>query len=143
MEKLINSFSLHHKLIEDSLFVKDLQLSQLRLLKDEEVPWVLLVPRRENLSEIMDLDEKDQKELISEIAFVSKMMKINFAPDKINIGALGNIVPQLHIHIIARYNNDRAWPGSIWGTATTKKLSQESLLNLFAERIASINSIKN
>ena len=93
----------------------DLDLCTLRLLKDPQNPWLMLVPKRAGMTEIHQLSPEDQQTLITEIAFASKLLEEEFAPDKINVGALGNIVSTLHIHVIARYETDRAWPGPIWG----------------------------
>ena len=108
-----------------SIFIKDMKLSQLRLLKDGDLDWFLLIPRKENMIDWSDLTLEDQSILCSEITEVSNLLKAAVAPDKINVGSLGNMVPQLHIHIIARYKNDRAWPAAIWGTQSIKDFDQE------------------
>lgn len=109
-------FSLHPKLEEDSILLGKLELCQVRLLADSDHPWVLLVPVKENIKEIHELNESEQVTLIKEISKVSKAFEVLFNPDKINVGALGNMVAQLHVHVICRYHGDRSWPGSIWGT---------------------------
>lgn len=98
-----------------TLFITELQLCNVYLQNEVRFPWVVLVPKVEDAKEIIDLGEEDQKQLMSEIAFVSHVMKQIFVPDKLNIGALGNIVSQLHVHVIARYTDDLAWPGPVWG----------------------------
>ena len=109
-------FSLHPQLEKDSILLGKLSLCQVRLLADSDHPWVLLVPVKENIKEIHELTEDEQVTLIKEISKVSKAFEVLFNPDKINVGALGNMVPQLHVHIICRFQGDRSWPGAIWGT---------------------------
>lgn len=111
-------FDLNPILERDSLLVRDLELCQLRLIKDGELDWFILVPKRNNISEIFELSSDDQALLLSEINLVSKGLDAAVSPDKINIAAIGNMVAQLHIHIIARFKNDRAWPATVWGTTT-------------------------
>lgn len=112
------AFKLHPRLNADLIHLGDLKLSRVMLLPDPENPWIVLIPRREDIRELYELSDEDQKTLLSEINLFSKIMVKEFNPDKLNIGALGNMVPQLHIHIICRYEGDRAWPGSIWGIST-------------------------
>lgn len=109
-------FSLDSRLAVDSLAVADLPLSSLRLMRDSRFPWLLLVPRRPDLVEIVDLAEAEQAILMREIALASEALKAETECDKLNIGALGNIVSQLHVHVIARREGDAAWPGPVWGS---------------------------
>ncbi|MAX67319.1 MAG: hypothetical protein CME66_10330 [Halobacteriovoraceae bacterium] len=111
------------QLQNDSLYIYDLELSQVRLIPDAENTWFLLIPRQENIIEWIDLDLGDQIQLTKEIDFVSRLVRDQTRPDKLNIASLGNLVPQLHIHIIARYKNDRAWPNPIWGTQSTQSFN--------------------
>ncbi|MDA0999355.1 MAG: HIT family protein [bacterium] len=108
-------FELHPRLAQDTEFIAALPLSHLLLMRDARYPWLILVPARQGLKEVHDLAEEERARLIEEIADVSKLLERLFAPDKINIGALGNLVPQLHIHVIARRAGDAAWPGPVWG----------------------------
>lgn len=108
------------RILNDSVYIKELQLSQLRLYKDGDLDWFLLVPRVDGVQDWDDLDVSLQMQLTEEINYVCKLLRKYGTPDKINIGSLGNMVPQMHIHIIARKNNDRAWPGAIWGTKSKK-----------------------
>lgn len=98
----------------DSAFLLDLELCQVRLHHNAAFPWILLIPQRESLVEVIDLTPADQQTLIKEISLSSHVMRDLFHPTKLNIANLGNIVSQLHIHIIARYDKDKAWPGPIW-----------------------------
>lgn len=111
-------FKLHPQLEKDTIFVANLDVCQLRLMNDSRFLWLVLVPRIENAIELHDLPLFEQGEIFNEITTISKLIK-NFGHfDKINIGALGNIVSQLHIHIIGRKINDAAWPGPVWGNGT-------------------------
>ena len=108
-------FELHTQLVADTLPVGQFRLSLLRLHKDATYPWLVLVPKRENMREIFHLSEDDQLQLMRESSHLSEVMTSIFAPTKMNIAAIGNIIPQLHIHHVARYDDDAAWPRSIWG----------------------------
>ncbi len=108
------SFLLHPRLAADSLFIGDMKLSQLRLMNDQRFLWLLLAPRRADLSELIDLNVQERGVLMEEIAAVSSFLRARGA-EKINVGALGNIVRQLHIHVVARIIGDEAWPGPVWG----------------------------
>lgn len=111
----MTSFALNPRLEGDSLFVADLPLSSVRLMKDANYPWLLLVPRKSDLVEIIDLDDRDQVQLMREIALASTALRNATECEKLNVGALGNQVSQLHVHVIARFRNDSAWPGPVWG----------------------------
>jgi diadenosine tetraphosphate (Ap4A) HIT family hydrolase len=93
-------------------------------LPDSDNPWVVLVPEVADLVEWHDLAEQEQRQLAKEIGIVSRWLKLEFQAFKINVGSLGNKVPQLHIHVIARYENDKAWPGPIWGSSPGKDLNK-------------------
>jgi diadenosine tetraphosphate (Ap4A) HIT family hydrolase len=94
-------------------------------MKDSNYPWFILVPDREDITEIHQLDETDQQQLITESSVLSRMIDKQFNADKINIAALGNLVPQLHIHHIVRYKNDAAWPAPVWGKLPAKAYTEE------------------
>ncbi|ALV29881.1 HIT domain-containing protein [Pannonibacter phragmitetus] len=113
-------FDLNPRLEGDSLHVTDLPLCAVRLMKDANYPWVLLVPRHSDLIEIIDLSEEDRLQLMREIARVSEALRAITACEKLNVGALGNMVSQLHLHIIARFHEDPAWPGPVWGAVPAK-----------------------
>jgi diadenosine tetraphosphate (Ap4A) HIT family hydrolase len=115
------SFSLDPRLAADTIEIGDLELSRLLLMDDARYLWLVLAPRHENLSEIIHLGETDRAILMEEIAAVSRAL-IGFAGvDKINVGALGNIVSQLHIHVVARSKGDAAWPGPVWGAGVMQR----------------------
>ncbi|CAM5297193.1 HIT domain protein OS=Afipia felis OX=1035 GN=BN961_04095 PE=4 SV=1 [Afipia felis] len=111
------SWSLHPQLAEDTFEVGDLPLSRVLIIKDSNYPWLLLVPRRAGASDLIDLDEKEQAQLTTETHRVSRALREITRPDKLNIAALGNVVAQLHVHIIARRMSDVAWPRPVWGVA--------------------------
>ncbi len=106
---------LDDQLEQDSFAIVDLPLSSVRLLNDVRYPWLLLIPRVADVSEIHDLDEQAQLLLTREITKSSLVLTDLFMPTKINVGALGNIVTQLHIHVIARFDSDHTWPNPVWG----------------------------
>ncbi|MBS0530203.1 MAG: HIT family protein [Proteobacteria bacterium] len=108
-------WSLHPQLQKDTIDIGDLPLSRVLVIKDANYPWLLLVPRRSGASEIIDLDEVEQAQLMTETARVARALKDITQCDKLNIAALGNAVPQLHVHIIARRTTDAAWPRPVWG----------------------------
>ena len=111
------SFSLHPRLLGESVFVRDLQLSRLVLMNNKRFPWLLLVPRLPEIAEIVDLSDEDQRVLWGEIARISKLLRDLFHPDKLNVATIGNLVPQLHVHLIARFRTDEAWPKPTFGFA--------------------------
>lgn len=113
------------QILNDTVAVCELPLCYVRLLKDPELDWFVLVPKKENLVEIIDMQLEDQMLLTEEIDLVASTLKKETGCDKLNIANLGNIVSQLHIHIIARYQSDRAWPGPVWGTQTSGEFNEE------------------
>jgi diadenosine tetraphosphate (Ap4A) HIT family hydrolase len=110
-------WSLHPQLADDTVTIGDLALARVLVANDANWPWLILVPRRRDVREIIDLDEADQALLMTEIARVSRALKAVTACHKLNIAAIGNVVPQLHVHVVARREGDASWPKPIWGTA--------------------------
>lgn len=108
-------FDINPRLEGDSVYLADLELCAVRLMKDANYPWLLMVPRRADLIEIIDLDQADRTLLMNEICAVSAALKTATDSEKLNVGALGNQVSQLHVHIIARFRDDAAWPNPVWG----------------------------
>lgn len=108
-------FSLHPQLAQDTLFVTDLRLCRVLLMNEARYPWFILVPRRAGIREIHELSPADRKQLWQESHEVSQALMQMFQPDKLNIASLGNMVPQLHVHHIARLQADAAWPAPVWG----------------------------
>lgn len=126
-------FVLHTQLAKDCITLGDLPLSRVLLLNDANYPWLVLVPRREETIELFELPRIDQQQLLDEIAQVSAAMAGHFRADKMNVAALGNIVPQLHVHIIARFTNDVAWPKPVWGFAPAQPYTDDALQTRIAE----------
>lgn len=123
-------FSLHPTLASDTCQIVDLPLSRVLLMKDKGFPWLILVPKREDIKEIHELTPDDRAVLIEEISLASTILAKLFTPVKINVGALGNIVPQLHVHVIARFETDRAWPGPVWGSTPKEPYSENELASI-------------
>lgn len=113
-------FQLHPQLEKDTIAIKDLKLCRLLLMNNCFYPWLILVPRKPDLVEITDLSSDDQVNLMVEIDLVARLMQKIFNPDKLNIATLGNVVAQLHIHLIARFRNDRTFPKPIWVDSHSK-----------------------
>ena len=95
-------------------YINDLKLCSVRLIDNQKFPWIILIPKRKNITDISELNSKDQLLLMNEIVYCSRMMKKVFKTSKLNVEKIGNVVPQLHIHIIARYKKDSSWPLSVW-----------------------------
>jgi len=123
----MGDFVLDKRLDGDTVHVCDLELSEVRLMKDSRYEWVVLVPMVADAEEVFDLSNSDYNTLNEEIKKVASALKQEFNPTKINIGALGNIVRQLHIHIICRNDGDYAWPGPVWGSGEAVPYSEPSL----------------
>ena len=126
-EAVTSDFVLDTRLAADSVLIADGSLSQIRLMNDDRFPWVVLVPRVPNASEWIDLDGAQQRLLLAEINQISQHLKQKPNVSKINIGALGNIVRQLHVHLIGRNENDAAWPGPVWGSGKAQRFDPEVL----------------
>jgi diadenosine tetraphosphate (Ap4A) HIT family hydrolase len=112
--------TIHPQLMQDCQLLGKFTLCHLLLMRDANYPWCILVPDRDDVSEIHQLSEPDQQQLLRESSLLSVAMESAFSPDKLNIAALGNVVPQLHLHHIARYRSDAAWPAPVWGRVPAK-----------------------
>lgn len=132
----MNAFILDARLAADTIFVADWSLSHVLLMNDARYPWLILVPRVANATEIFELSAEDRATLMEEVARVSEGLKKLRACAKINAGALGNLVPQLHVHIVARSPGDAAWPGPVWGNGTSIPYSDDAARSL-VERLRS------
>lgn len=126
----MQGFTLDERLKRDSVAVANLGLCQLRLMKDKRWPWLLAVPQRADVTEIFELAPLDQTMLTFELNEVARVLADVTGADKINVAAIGNIVRQLHIHIVARFEDDANWPGPIWGYGTPEEASAEELEDL-------------
>ena len=126
------SWILNPQLANDTGLIGDLPLSQVRVMHDANYPWLLLVPRRAGVGEIIDLDPADRVQLMGEIADAGRALKSVTQCDKLNIAAIGNVVPQLHVHIVARRRDDAAWPRPVWGAAPPRAYAPAALDALIA-----------
>ncbi|WP_375750677.1 HIT domain-containing protein [Vibrio sp. HN007] len=119
------SFTLHPRLQLTSTLIGELPLCSVLLCKDNSVPWVILVPKVEGIRELYQLPIENQHQYLIESQYVCKAMEHLFSPDKMNIATIGNLVPQLHVHHVARYVSDDAWPGTIWENTSGVDRSEE------------------
>ncbi len=134
-------FTLHPRLETDCIVMGDFPLSRLLLMNDSRYPWFILVPRRADISEIYHLGEAEQQQLQRESVSLGQGIMESFGGDKLNVAALGNLVPQLHIHHIVRYRDDATWPGPVWGVGISVPYTAEQL-DVVRERIRQIEAIE-
>ena len=130
-------FELDPQLASDCITIKSLALSELLLMNDANYPWLILVPRVAGATELIDLGQSEQQQLLKEIDKVSKALRTLFSPDKLNIAALGNMVKQLHVHCIARHHKDPSWPKPVWGQVPPQRYPDVAL----AERITQLRKM--
>jgi diadenosine tetraphosphate (Ap4A) HIT family hydrolase len=119
-------WSLHPQLAKDTVMACDLALSRVLAMNDAEFPWLILVPRRTGVSDIIDLGD-EQAILMEELSLISHVLKDETKCDKLNVAAIGNLVPQLHVHIVARRKDDPLWPKPIWGIAPLRTLEAAAM----------------
>ena len=122
---------INKKFLKSSFYITDLKLCSIRLFDNEKFPWIILIPKRKGIIDITGLNSKDQMILMQEIVYCSKIMKKVFKTKKLNVEKIGNVIPQLHIHIIARFNNDISWPLSVWVVQSNSysKTKKQNTLN--------------
>ena len=132
----MNKWHLDSRLADDTAPVTDLPLCEVRLMDDANHPWLVLVPKVVDAVELIDLTPSQRTLLNAEIAIASRALKTLFKPDKLNVAALGNLVPQLHVHVIARFHDDIAWPRPVWGAADARPYEPEELI----ERVTALNA---
>lgn len=123
----MSDFLLHPQLLTDSHPVCELALCSVRLMDDARFPWLILVPRQPFLRELMDLAAEDQLTLLKEVNRAGRVLQRLYPADKLNVAALGNVVPQLHVHVIARRRDDEAWPRPVWGVGTARPYAPDRL----------------
>lgn len=140
---LIANYQLDPRIENSSYRLLDLPLCEVRLKDNANFPWVILIPRCNNITEIIDLTTEQQNQLIRELSLASKVMTEVYQPDKLNVGALGNIVPQLHIHIVARYETDPLWPHGVWQAATPEFLYEKHKLVQTIELLSNHFQVNN
>lgn len=122
------AFELDPRLATDTHPVAHWPLCELRLMDDALYPWLVLVPRRAGVRELIDLDAGDRQQLSAEVDRAAQLLRTAFRPDKLNVAALGNVVAQLHVHVIARFGTDPAWPAPVWGKVEAQPYSPEALV---------------
>jgi len=132
----MTAFELDKRLEGDSVPVADLPLSTVRLMNERSWPWLILVPRQPGLIELIDLDAADRARLMEEIARAAGALRALYRPDKLNVAALGNVVSQLHVHVIARFRSDPAWPRPIWNVKPALEPYESAALSKEVRRIA-------
>ncbi|HZF11674.1 MAG TPA: HIT family protein [Thermoanaerobaculia bacterium] len=135
-------FALHPTLAKDTVEVARLALCRVLLMKDRRFPWLILVPERESVREIHELSSVDRAVLIEEIARAGEVLTQLVQPDKLNVGALGNLVPQLHVHVVARRTTDPAWPGPVWGSGAAVPYEESELAELRERLSGAFNAIR-
>ena len=126
----MNEFKLNFRFLEDSTFVTKLNVSQVRLNHDARFPWLILIPEIAGLKELHDIPDQKQAIVQKVVNFCSAALQELASADKMNVAALGNLVPQLHIHVIARKHNDNAWPQPVWSAGEAKPYEEENLAEL-------------
>ena len=139
------AFTLHPRLESDTTLIGEFPLSLVLLNKDASVPWVILVPKVDGVREIHHMSLQDQQQFLIESQLVNKALEKLFMPDKLNFGALGNLVPQLHVHHIVRYITDEAWPGPVWGNTSGKQRAekeQSSMMNQIRDELGKDHSFR-
>ena len=129
-------FTLDSRLEKDCFLVKELGLSKLLLMNDSNYFWLILVPKKENIVELIDLEFEDQITLLKEVNQLSNILKNEFSCDKINVASLGNVAKQLHMHVIGRFNDDISFPNPVWGSCEAKSYEKDAVSKL-------INKITN
>lgn len=135
------AFTLHPRLAADCRVVADLPVSRLLLMEDQRFPWCILVPRQPGLSELQDLPAAVVTPWFTELGVVSRALNELPGVTRVNVGALGNLVPQLHVHVVGRHPADSAWPGPVWGHGSAEPYPDEArarLLNHLKERVAGL-----
>jgi len=130
-------FALDPRLRNDTITLGQLPLSRLLLMNDRTYPWFILVPQREGVREIYELDALDQQQLLRESSHLAKTLAALFHPDKLNIAALGNVVPQLHLHHVVRFRHDPSWPAPVWGKAPAVPYPPEEIATI-RDRLTSL-----
>ena len=120
-------WTLHPQLAADTANLGDLPLSRVLVMNDANYPWLVLVPRKPDITEVVDLDEAEQAQLMREVTQAARALREVTGCHKLNIATLGNAVPQLHVHVIARFRHDAAWPKPVWGVAPSRAYEAQAL----------------
>lgn len=133
------NFALNPQLLADTIFITDLPLCKLLLANDKSYPWTILVPARPGITELHQLQHADQLQLLEESNKLSVALEELYQPDKLNIAAIGNMVPQLHVHHIARFRSDNAWPAPVWGVNKAVPYTSEEITTAKNNLLNAIN----
>ena len=133
-------FVLDPRIKTDSIFICDLELCQLRVQNDQRYPWLVLVPKVTNATEVHELSTEMQAQLMAESSAVAEVLKAHTGCTKINVANLGNVVSQLHWHVLARFENDLTWPGPVWGVGAAKPYEEKELARFIEQIKASLLS---
>jgi diadenosine tetraphosphate (Ap4A) HIT family hydrolase len=134
-------FQLHPQLTTDCFVMADFPLSQLLLCNDSAYPWFILVPKVDGVQDIYQLDWQQQQQLLNESSLLSEVLMQEFKGDKMNVAALGNVVPQLHLHHVVRYKNDPCWPKPIWGQQALTPYTDEALAEIKSRILPKLSAI--
>lgn len=137
----MSAFEPDARLVDDTYPVTELPLCQLRLMDDSRFPWLVLVPRHHGVSEVFELDEQDQQQLWREATLVGQSMKAALQGDKLNIANLGNLVAQLHVHVIVRHRDDGAWPAPVWGHGEREAYDLDGLAAMRGRILAQVEGL--
>ncbi|MGY4878470.1 HIT domain-containing protein [Vreelandella aquamarina] len=137
----MNDIALDERLEADTIPVTELPLCRVLLMNDTRFIWVILVPRQPGASEVFDLSTEDQQQFWHETTVLAAAMKASFEGDKINIATLGNVVSQLHMHIVVRRQDDAAWPGPVWGNGTAEPYTPDQQASVRAQLLAEIEGL--
>lgn len=136
-----HAFELHPQLAKDTSKVYSLPLCELQLCNDSNYPWFILVPRVADIKEAFQLEWEQQQQLANESSLVGELIMQEFAGEKLNVAALGNMVPQLHIHHIVRYSHDASWPNPIWGQVPAKSYDEQAKTAIIKSLITKLDKI--
>ncbi|TFH85822.1 HIT domain-containing protein [Billgrantia azerbaijanica] len=137
----MDTFEPDPRLVADSYPVTELPLCQLRLMDDVRFPWLVLLPRRPGVTELHELDTADQQQLWREVTRVGQAFKRLQRGDKLNVASLGNVVPQLHVHVVVRWRDDAAWPGPVWGHGEAEPYDLDGLATMRDHLLAEIEGL--
>lgn len=137
----MENFQLHELLVKDCIELVDLPLCKLLLMNDSQYPWFVLVPRVENVQDIYQLDWEQQQQFLNESSMMSEVLMQLYSGDKMNVAALGNVCPQLHVHHIVRFKSDSAWPKPVWGLNPLLPYSNEEIEKIKHQVLSQISAI--
>lgn len=138
---MLADFTLHESLKRDCIFIAELPLSSLLLMNDKQYPWFVLVPRVNNIQDIYQLSWEEQQQFLNESSLLSELLMQLYQGTKMNVAALGNVCPQLHVHHIVRFENDKAWPKPIWGEFPAEPYSEKEVVSVKDKVLPALKTI--